>query len=252
MSIKLFEKFKLRKIEFRNRIWVSPMCQYSSEDGMPTDWHLVHLGSRAVGGAGLVIQEATAVSPEGEFRRRMREFGRMRTRKRIEKLRNLLKDKARSREYNWRTPDEKPQRLSHGTAARNWTRKTAVGKRSRRRRWRFQTITRCRARCRRAILNRRQMILSQRQSGVLKRVLKSLKFTPRTVICFTNFCRRCRTNAAMNTAEVWKIGCGFSWKFPEKCVRSCRKICRFSCEFRRRIGWKTAGIWRSRLSFAKS
>lgn len=67
MSSKLFEKYKLRNVEFRNRIWVSPMCQYSSEDGMPTDWHLVHLGSRAVGGAGLVIQEATAVSPEGRI-----------------------------------------------------------------------------------------------------------------------------------------------------------------------------------------
>ncbi len=64
---KLFEKYKLRNVEFRNRIWVSPMCQYSSEDGMPTDWHLVHLGSRAVGGAGLVIVEATAVSPEGRI-----------------------------------------------------------------------------------------------------------------------------------------------------------------------------------------
>ncbi len=64
---KLFEKYKLRGIEFRNRLWVSPMCQYSSADGMPTDWHLVHLGSRAVGGAGLVIQEATAVSPEGRI-----------------------------------------------------------------------------------------------------------------------------------------------------------------------------------------
>lgn len=64
---KLFEKLKLREIEFRNRIWVSPMCQYSSEDGMPNDWHLVHLGSRATGGAGLVIMEATAVSPEGRI-----------------------------------------------------------------------------------------------------------------------------------------------------------------------------------------
>lgn len=64
---KLFEKLKLRSIEYRNRLWVSPMCQYSSNDGMPTDWHLVHLGSRAVGGAGLVIQEATAVSPEGRI-----------------------------------------------------------------------------------------------------------------------------------------------------------------------------------------
>jgi 2,4-dienoyl-CoA reductase-like NADH-dependent reductase (Old Yellow Enzyme family) len=64
---KLFEKLKLRGVEFRNRIWVSPMCQYSSADGMPNDWHLVHLGSRATGGAGLVIMEATAVSPEGRI-----------------------------------------------------------------------------------------------------------------------------------------------------------------------------------------
>lgn len=64
---KLFEKLTIRNVEFRNRLWVSPMCQYSSEDGMPTDWHLVHLGSRAVGGAGLVIVEATAVSPEGRI-----------------------------------------------------------------------------------------------------------------------------------------------------------------------------------------
>ncbi|MDQ4123759.1 MAG: NADPH dehydrogenase NamA [Acidobacteriota bacterium] len=64
---KLLEPLKLREVTFRNRIWVSPMCQYSSENGMPTDWHLVHLGSRAVGGAGLVIMEATAVSPEGRI-----------------------------------------------------------------------------------------------------------------------------------------------------------------------------------------
>lgn len=64
---KLFESLKLREVEFRNRLWVSPMCQYSSANGMPTDWHLVHLGSRAVGGAGLVMQEATAVSPEGRI-----------------------------------------------------------------------------------------------------------------------------------------------------------------------------------------
>jgi 2,4-dienoyl-CoA reductase-like NADH-dependent reductase (Old Yellow Enzyme family) len=64
---KLFETLTLREVTFRNRIWVSPMCQYSSEDGFPTDWHLVHLGTRAVGGAGLVMVEATAVSPEGRI-----------------------------------------------------------------------------------------------------------------------------------------------------------------------------------------
>jgi 2,4-dienoyl-CoA reductase-like NADH-dependent reductase (Old Yellow Enzyme family) len=64
---RLFSPLRIRGIEFKNRIGVSPMCQYSSEHGMPTDWHFVHLGSRAVGGAGFIIQEATAVSPEGRI-----------------------------------------------------------------------------------------------------------------------------------------------------------------------------------------
>ena len=63
----LFEPLALRGITLKNRIVVSPMCQYSSVDGFANDWHLVHLGSRAVGGAGLIIAEATAVSPEGRI-----------------------------------------------------------------------------------------------------------------------------------------------------------------------------------------
>ena len=63
----LFEPFLIRGVELRNRIAVSPMCEYSSVDGFANDWHLVHLGSRAVGGAGLVITEAAAVSPEGRI-----------------------------------------------------------------------------------------------------------------------------------------------------------------------------------------
>ncbi len=63
----LFTPLKIGDVSFRNRIFVSPMCQYSSHDGMPNDWHLVHLGSRAVGGAGLVMVEATAVTPEGRI-----------------------------------------------------------------------------------------------------------------------------------------------------------------------------------------
>jgi 2,4-dienoyl-CoA reductase-like NADH-dependent reductase (Old Yellow Enzyme family) len=63
----LFDPLTIRGVTLRNRIGVSPMCQYSSVDGFATDWHLVHLGSRAVGGAGLVIAEATAVTPEGRI-----------------------------------------------------------------------------------------------------------------------------------------------------------------------------------------
>lgn len=64
---RLFSPMNIRDIECRNRIMVSPMCQYSSEDGFSADWHLVHLGSRAVGGAGIVMTEGTAVSPEGRI-----------------------------------------------------------------------------------------------------------------------------------------------------------------------------------------
>lgn len=64
---KLFTPLAMRSVTFRNRVFVSPMCQYSSRDGLATDWHMVHLGSRAVGGAGLVMVEATAVSPEGRI-----------------------------------------------------------------------------------------------------------------------------------------------------------------------------------------
>lgn len=63
----LLSPFEIKNTSFRNRIVISPMCQYSSEDGFATDWHLVHLGSRATGGAGLIMQEATAVSPEGRI-----------------------------------------------------------------------------------------------------------------------------------------------------------------------------------------
>jgi 2,4-dienoyl-CoA reductase-like NADH-dependent reductase (Old Yellow Enzyme family) len=63
----LFKPLKLRGVEMRNRIFVSPMCQYSCVDGLASEWHLVHLGSRAVGGAGLVMAEASAVEPEGRI-----------------------------------------------------------------------------------------------------------------------------------------------------------------------------------------
>jgi 2,4-dienoyl-CoA reductase-like NADH-dependent reductase (Old Yellow Enzyme family) len=65
--MKLFEPYQQRSLTLRNRIVVSPMCQYSATDGVPDHWHFVHLGSRAVGGAGAVIAEATAVSPEGRI-----------------------------------------------------------------------------------------------------------------------------------------------------------------------------------------
>ncbi len=63
----LFDTLRIRDVQFRNRIFVSPMCEYSSSDGFANDWHLVHLGSRAVGGAALVLTEASAVTADGRI-----------------------------------------------------------------------------------------------------------------------------------------------------------------------------------------
>ena len=67
MSSQLFSQLQIKNLILKNRIVVSPMCQYSATDGFANNWHLVHLGARAIGGAALVIQEATAVSPEGRI-----------------------------------------------------------------------------------------------------------------------------------------------------------------------------------------
>lgn len=67
MSSTLFSPLQIKSVCLKNRIAISPMCQYSAKDGFANDWHLVHLGSRATGGAALIVQEATAVSPEGRI-----------------------------------------------------------------------------------------------------------------------------------------------------------------------------------------
>src|SRR3546814_3016896 len=67
MSSKLFSPYSCRGVVLKNRVGVSPMCQYSADDGMPNTWHVVHLGSRAVGGAGLVMVEAASVAPDARI-----------------------------------------------------------------------------------------------------------------------------------------------------------------------------------------
>ena len=74
----LFDPLTLKDVTLKNRIVVSPMCQYSADDGRINDWHLVHLGSHAIGGAGLIIGEASAASPKAASRREIPASGTMR------------------------------------------------------------------------------------------------------------------------------------------------------------------------------
>ena len=96
----LFGELKIREVTFRNRLWISPMCQYSSDNGLPTDWHLVHLGSRAVGGAGLVIVEATAVSPEARISPADSGIWSDAHAEAFKRITQFVKDQGRSRGYS--------------------------------------------------------------------------------------------------------------------------------------------------------
>jgi len=71
----LFSPLKIKDVTFKNRIGMSPMCQYSSNDGVATDWHLVHLGARAVGGVGFIMTECTGFPTRDAYRKAAPDFG---------------------------------------------------------------------------------------------------------------------------------------------------------------------------------
>src|SRR6516164_7198832 len=101
-EIDLLSPLTIRGVSFRNRIAMSPMCQYSARDGFANDWHLVHLGSRAVGGAALIMVEATAVTAEGVFHRETLGSGKMSTSSRWHASPNSSTARALSPASSWR------------------------------------------------------------------------------------------------------------------------------------------------------
>ncbi len=114
----IFTPYRVRELELANRIVVSPMCQYSAEDGLVGDWHLVHLGSRAVGGAGLVITEMTNVSAAGPHHPGLRRHVRRRARRRVENASSISSTRTpRPRSgCSWRTPAARAPPISRGRA----------------------------------------------------------------------------------------------------------------------------------------
>ena len=120
----LFEPLALRGVTLRNRIVVSPMCQYSSVDGAANDWHVVHLGSRAVGGAGLVFTEASAVTAAGRIS--AQDLGIWKDAQ-IEGLARSWCGRssrtARCRVSSWRMPGGRPASRGPGRAGSSWPRR---------------------------------------------------------------------------------------------------------------------------------
>jgi 2,4-dienoyl-CoA reductase (NADPH2) len=102
-EIDLLSPLTIRSVTLRNRIVMSPMCQYSADDGLANDWHLVHLGSRAAGGVGLVVVEATAVTAEGRITPRDRASGASNTSNHWRGLPGSSTPRGRSPAFSWPT-----------------------------------------------------------------------------------------------------------------------------------------------------
>jgi hypothetical protein len=123
----LFTPLRIRDITLRNRIAVSPMCQYSTEEGFANDWHLVHLGSRAVGGAGLVLMEATAVEPHGRISPADTGIWKNEHSSPSRALRGSCVRTAPPPAFSLRTPAARPARPHRGKAAASLRRKPEDG-----------------------------------------------------------------------------------------------------------------------------
>ncbi len=245
----LFSSLPLRGLTLRNRIAVSPMCQYSSQDGLPGDWHLVHLGSRAVGGAGLVITEATAVSPEGRISpgdtgiwtdaqaEAWKPIARF-----VKEQGAVAADPARARRPQGldrralarrRGPRRTGRRLDAGRAER-----AAV-------RGRLPDAARADdggdPRDRRRLRRRRRAARSARAST-------ASRSTWRTATCCTSSSRRSPTGAATSTAARSRTGCASRSRSCAPCARRGPPIGRCSCASRRPTGPRAAGTSSSRSS----
>ena len=144
---KLFEPLTLRGVTLPNRIAVSPMCQYSAEDGFANDWHLVHLGTRAVGGAGLVIAEATAVAPEGRISPQDLGIWSEAHIAPLARITAFIKSQGRWRVYSWPMRAVRPAPTARGRGVAQCRRLKAAGSPLPRRPSALPTITRCRAKC---------------------------------------------------------------------------------------------------------
>ena len=188
----LLEPFTLRQLTLPNRIAVSPMCQYSSVDGLANDWHLVHLGSRAVGGAGLVFTEATAVTADGRIT--AEDLGPVERRTdRTAATHHPLHYRLRARlpAFNWPTPGARPAPIGRGSASMAASNPMmAAGPRSGRRRLPSIRNTRNRNSWMKGRLPTSFKPLSMPPSARWKLVSVWLRCTRRMVICCISFFRR--------------------------------------------------------------
>ena len=243
----LFDPLSIRDITFANRVFVSPMCEYSSTDGYATDWHLVHLGSRAVGGAGLVMTEATAVLPEGRIS--PQDLGIWKD-DHIEPLARIVR-------FIHEQGSVAGMQLAHAgrkaSTYRPWEGNGAIPESAGG--WK-KVVAPSALRFRRQLshapstLSSTAFRKSSRPSPLpraapAKLGSASLKFTPLTDICCTSFCRRSAINGRILTAGHSRIALGSSVKSWPRFARCGRSSSHSSCASRPPTGSKADGIFSS-------
>jgi len=228
----LFTPYQLREVQFRNRVFVSPMCQYSSHDGLPTDWHMVHLGSRAVGGAGLVMVEASAVCPEGRISPDDSGIWSTEHAQPSSPSPASSRPRAQCPAFSSPMPDARPPPICPGAAAGLCGLTSAAGSRLRPVRLPSIPAIRCRASWTRKASMKWSNASRRPRTMPCRRVSRSWRSTWRTAICCIPSCRRYRTGVRMNTAARLSTACGYRWRWRVRSGPPGRRTCRCSCASR--------------------
>ena len=227
MTRHLFSPFRLREIVTRNRLWVSPMVKYSAgDDGVPTDWHLIHLGSRAVGGAGLIVVEATAVEPCGRISAATWASGTIYRPKRSSAASVSWPSRARRRPSNSRTRGGRPACRARSGPAR----------------WRFPRSWARPKRCRPLISAEWSGPFEQRPRGRWPPASRRSRSMPRTAICCTSSYRPSAIIVRTHMAAVSRTGRGCCRKWFGLYELSGRSGCRSSCASAPPIGCRDAQL----------
>ena len=240
----IFDPLSIRGITLQNRIVVSPMCQYSSQDGFANDWHLVHLGSRAIGGAGLVFAEASAVTAEGRitaedlgiYKDAHVEF--------LSRIVRFLKSQGtvpgmQIAHAGRKASTQRPWEGYQQSFGRRWRLGAGGAKRGRF----LGNLPHAPRPDERGDSRHRGRIRAGRAPRARKRAIWSWRFMPRTAIWPTNSFPRSAISGQTSTADRSKTGPGSGAKSFPRSARYGRKIFLFSFESRPRIGRKAAGTW---------
>ena len=249
----LFTPLQLRGVTLRNRIVVSPMCQYSSRDGFATDWHLVHLGCRAVGGAAAVLTEAAAVTPDGRISAAgPRDLaGRSRRDAGAHLCVRGEPGGGRGGPARPRRPQGQRGGALEGRRTGSCRRRLGPGAGAERGGLRRELPSARGARRRRHQADRPELCRG-RAAGTRRRRHGSSRYTRRTATCCTSSCRRSATTAPTSTAAVSRTAPASSGRRWRLSGRSGRSVCRSSCACRPPTGSTAAGHWTSRWSWRRS